>query len=434
MPTTSESEFIDDTSATALAGWLPRQRWFAATGASITSIRVVSRIPLVREPDLLADHLLVSVGSGHLPDRLYQVPLAFRPDRHRRVSDGMHDPAVVGHLMRSLATGTAHGGLTPHPIADVAIDSHATVRALGGEQSHTSMVIGDRLLFKLFRQITPGLNPDVEIPLALTRTHCRATVPLRGWFDIELDDVTTTLATVTDLIPDARDGWDLAVADVRAGAAGVSTRFHADARAMGAAVAHVHDRLAAAFGTSTVPTAEQIDVLLARARATAREVPALAGLFPAIRERLLAAADGSRLRVQRVHGDLHLGQVLHGPDGWLLVDFEGEPAAPIAERRRPASVWRDVAGMLRSFDYAAAQCTPPAHDWARRASTAFCDGYAAASGIDPSAYSAVLRAYEIDKAVYEVGYETRHRPGWVDVPLAALRRLLTSRSGPTTSA
>jgi maltokinase len=153
-------------------------------------------------------------------------------------------------------------------------------------------------------------------------------------------------------------------------------------------------------------------------------VPGLLPFVPGLRAAFAALATcDTGPPAQRVHGDLHLGQVLRAGRDWFVIDFEGEPSRPLAERRTPQSPVRDVAGMLRSFDYAARQRRPWRPEWARRCREAFCAGYAARAGWDPRKKHALLRAHETDRAVYEVLYEARHRPDWLPVPMAAIKRL-----------
>jgi len=161
-----------------------------------------------------------------------------------------------------------------------------------------------------------------------------------------------------------------------------------------------------------------VDRMNERLAAAIASVPQLSGYASAI-SACYAALANHRIRVQRVHGDLHLGQSLRTPKGWALIDFEGEPGAPLAVRCQRDSPLRDVAGMFRSFSYAAVN---PAS--AQRNSSAFCDGYAHQSGWDPREQAAVLAGYELDKAVYEAAYEARYRPAWLHLPLRSIARLL----------
>jgi maltokinase len=174
-----------------------------------------------------------------------------------------------------------------------------------------------------------------------------------------------------------------------------------------------------------------------RLQAATEVVPQLAEHAEGLRALYAAVADSREPVVrQRVHGDLHLGQVLRTATGWIVLDFEGEPARPLEVRRELDSPLRDVAGMLRSFDYAARhmlveqpddpQRAYRAQEWATRNRSAYCTGYSQASGLDPCGESPLLRAFEADKAVYECVYEARNRPHWLMIPLNSLSRLSES--------
>jgi maltokinase len=207
--------------------------------------------------------------------------------------------------------------------------------------------------------------------------------------------------------------------------------FAAEARALGLATAQMHADMARAFGDRDMTAAE----LTALARTLAAKLDDAVALVPALAEhadRIRSAYDelggiAAPVPVQRIHGDYHLGQVLYGAHGWVALDFEGEPAAPLAERRALAPALRDVAGMLRSFDYAARHqlvghperegLAATASAWAASCQDAFRAGYSAGGGADPSDQATLLRALTLEKAVYEVIYEFRHRPGWLSIPL-----------------
>jgi maltokinase len=213
--------------------------------------------------------------------------------------------------------------------------------------------------------------------------------------------------------------------------------FAGEAPLTGAATAQVHADLATAFGTDELPTGAIGDLteqMFRKLDLTVSAVPELAKYADMIGGAYsqLAKVSGP-FPVQRVHGDYHLGQVLRTENGWVVLDFEGEPATPLAHRRARSSPLPDGAGMLRYFAYASRQqltdhpdaeaLSSKARDWARRNGAAFCAGYAEAGGLDPAANGVLLRALQLDKAVYEVLYEARHRPSWLPIPLESLADL-----------
>ncbi|MBA4862686.1 maltokinase [Streptomyces sp. PSKA54] len=447
-----------------LREWLPRQRWFAGKGRPVTGFALISATELL-EPPLASPgviHLLVQAEQHHQPihvagtpghssaphaDDCYQLLIGVRkalpphlapalighvthgPLAGQTVYEGLHDPGIAELLLERLRLPGRLGELRFGRDTRVDIPFGLVPRALGAEQSNTSLVYGDTFILKLFRRVVPGVNPDLELPRALARQGCgRVPAPV-AWFESHQPGAAAeplVLGVLQPYLKGSADGWELALRMLAEGA-----DFSGEARALGRATAEVHLALSRALPTATLghTQVEQIAKgMTERLEAAAQAVPALRPYAPGLRSAFDAlaqlGAEGRIWTAQRVHGDLHLGQCLRAPSGdWSIIDFEGEPARPLGERRMPQPTVRDVAGMLRSFDYAARSHQPWAPEWADTCRAAYCRGYAEASGSDPRTEPVILRAYETDKAVYEVLYEARHRPDWLPVPLAAVRRL-----------
>jgi len=443
--------------AAALPEWLPRQRWFAGKGEPVTAVELRAEEPLTTGDPALV-HLVIRVhgerGSAdyqlpvgireQLPERLEYAAIATLDGRH--VYDAMHDPELGAVLLRAIVEGASYGHLrfVAEPGAPLAgVDEPG--RPAPGEQSNSSLIYGDQLILKLFRRVAPGLNPDVELHRALASVGSPHIAPPYGAIEGLLDGDPATYGMLQAYVANAADGWQMAIASVRdlfaegdLHADEVGGDFAAEAHRLGQATADVHRALAEALG-SALAGPEQIRssaaAMDARLRTVVEVVPALEAHAAALQEAFAELADlPGPVAVQRIHGDFHLGQVIRGLSGWVLLDFEGEPARPLAERTAPMSPLRDVAGMLRSFDYAArhlladhpgdTQLAYRAGEWAERNREAFCDGYAEAAGADPRKEATLLRAFELDKAVYEVLYEARHRPSWLAIPLGSIARLL----------
>jgi maltokinase len=453
-----------------LADWIATQRWYGGKG----------RTPVLerrghwsfRDEGWFArieTHLLLdSSGDEHA---LYQVPLTFRDaplECHEAdligtvteddgtqlyVYDGPKDPAYAWALLRLIldeseaqrseeSEGSSARG---HRQPGVDVVTVVGSRVLSGEQSNTSIIydmVNDEgeavnpMICKVFRAVHHGENPDVVLQSALAAAGS-PNVPLSvgyvegSWTDPGREGGMATghLAFAQEFLPGVQDAWRVALQ-----AAEVGQDFSDQARMLGAATASVHTTLASALPTIEA-TPEVIGDIMASLRSrldtALREVPQLAEHRAAI-ERVYGAAEAAEWpRLQRIHGDYHLGQVLAVPGrGWVLLDFEGEPLRPMTERSEPDLALRDVAGMLRSFDYVAGSLTlsgtadaEAATEWAHAARRAFLDGYIEESGRDVRANRVLLDALEIDKAVYEAIYEIRNRPDWLEIPARAVRRL-----------
>ena len=441
-----------------LATWLVKQRWFAGKGRTVHDLAVVADTEIIPgDPGLR--HLLVTVSHGATSD-CYQLFIGSRARlparlRHARIGtheglqiyDGLHDTDLTRELLDAIVAERTVGTLRfcRIPGAEISWDEPGLDSlVLTGEQSNTSLVFGESGIFKVFRRVTPGPNPDLEVASALAKLGSSHIAEPYGWVETRMDGATTVLAILSRYLRAASDGWSLAATSVRdlyategARAAEAGGDFAGEAERLGVATAQVHQDLAEAFGRSELEPeairelAEQMYRRLDIAIATVPELAAFADKIGDAYSHLAKLNEPTP--AQRVHGDYHLGQVMRTQTGWVVLDFEGEPASPLAQRRARSSPLRDVAGMLRSFDYAArhqllthpdaASLAPKASDWVRRNSDAFCAGYAAAGGLDPAENSVLLRAMLLDKAVYEVIYEARHRPTWIPIPLESIAEL-----------
>ena len=462
---------VSPTKLELLAGWMGRQRWYAAKGAT-PSLRKVWSWRLDDPAGQVGIETILVVDDAGPAPVLYQVPLTYRRAPlegaqqalvgtmehsvlgRRWVYDGPHDPVYAGQLLALvLGEAVAQAGSvsdTPEPLVVGARhpswSARTTLRGsrvLSGEQSNTSVIFDcmdqsdapKPLICKVFRTLQPGENPDVTVQGALSEAGSTRVPRMVGTVSATWPSPadgkgpeTGHLAFAQEFFPGTEDAWRVALRAVGAG-----HDFRSEAHDLGAATAEVHAMLASVLPTEPV-TAEAIAAVVAGMRnryvVAASEVPALAAHEHRIAAVFDRAVNASWPALQRIHGDYHLGQVLQVQDrGWVLLDFEGEPLRSLAERSRPDLTVRDLAGMLRSFDYAAgswehAHPGGSARDWAAMAQEAFLDGYAARSGSDPREGAALLIAFQLDKALYEVVYEARNRPTWLSIPTSAVARLL----------
>jgi maltokinase len=444
-----------------LTRWLPEQRWFGAKGRHIHGITVLSDVTLL-DGDPGLSHALVEVDLGE-DQEVYQLLVGARremPARlaHARIGragefvlyDAAHDSELTHVLLQLIATSGTEGGLRFGRLPGAELRSDLTGIVMSAEQSNTSIVFGEDCILKLFRRVAPGINPDLEITRTLAEAGATSIVPPVGWVEVDwpagaATGECTTLAMVQPFLRSASEGWQLAVTSVRdlyaeadLHADEVGGDFAAESERLGMVTAEVHDLMRQTLPSRLADedenafTAKQLHERLDRALEIVPELAPHADGLRAAYDALAALPPG--VPVQRIHGDLHLGQALRTDAGWVIIDFEGEPARPLSERTALMSPLRDVAGMLRSFDYAARHLLAEqpaaagleyrAGEWAERNIDAFCTGYASTAGRDPRDDAVLLRAFELDKAVYEVVYEARNRPTWLPIPLGSVERLV----------
>jgi maltokinase len=432
-----------------LADWLLDRRWFGSKARDVASIHVLDVVAVHDGPPALSAALVEARYPGGTHD-VYQLLLGVGSNgggdsvigdvRGVTVYDAFADPRaceLLGGLLREGAeVHGEHARVEFHWLEGVDPPRPgAEVRPMGAEQSNTSIVFDDELVLKAFRRVEAGDNPELEMLRFLSERGFAHIAELGGWYQYEGELMDATFGVVQRFVPNARDGWELALDEL----ADDPERFVTRLRDLGAVIGRMHTVLASDPTDPAFAPEEPSDESLALLTATIDEeierlflelpeieaVEPIAGHAAEVRDRLqLLSHVGARGRLIRTHGDLHLGQTMLGDDGWVVLDFEGEPARPLLE----------VAGMLRSFAYAASASAlqrnrPAPEGWEERARESFLAGYLEAvdatlmpPGEAPT--RTMLSIFELEKAVYELRYELNNRPDWVGIPVAGIVRLL----------
>jgi trehalose synthase-fused probable maltokinase len=446
----------------ALKGWLEHQRWYASKSRRVSSIEIDESVVLSESPMLLLALVQAVFATGQ--HELYQLPLGFRREGDASgpeaiavaegwsVYDALVDPDQALELLRRIDASEdleSREGCLRFRRADgpVGVPEDAEVRPVGVEQSNSSVVFGGELVLKVFRRLEPGINPELEMLRFLTAREFPSIAPLRGWYEYDGRSYAATLGVVQEFLPDARDGWELALDEIEGDPEGFLERLGS----LGTVTAQMHSVLASdandpafspeepsneALSLLTATIDEDIARIFARLPDDERLAP-IAGRGQDVRERVAQRSSLSPGgHVIRTHGDFHLGQTLYTPRGWVIIDFEGEPARPLPERRQKRSPLRDVASMLRSFAYATSAVEiqrgrSAPEDFEERARETFLEHYFNAveptlmpSG--PAAVANLLSVFELEKAIYELQYELDNRPDWVTIPVAGILRMLES--------
>ncbi len=455
---------LDRLDSAILAGYITGQRWYGSKSREIASVSVIDEIPLPHLNGVRCSVAIVEVRFHPGTHDTYQLLVGARP-----AADGWGDSVIAGldgwTIYDALADPTLASGIVDLMRADTSVPGReGTIelrslaegvldrelpepRAVSAEQSNSSVVFGDELILKIYRRLEAGINPELELLRFLTSRGFPNVASLFGWHAYSGRPLDATLGVLQRFVAGGSDGWELALDSI---ARDDVEPFHAAVRRLGSVTGAMHSLLASdpsdpgfapeepsveTLGLLVASVDEEIERVFVDLPDDLEDLEPILGRGEEVREQLrMLSHAGSVGRIIRHHGDFHLGQVLWTGDDWTVIDFEGEPARSLSERRQKRSPLRDVAGMLRSFAYAAAAApllrgAEPPPDFEQRAREEFLAGYL--DSVDPSllppgdeAIGRLLSVFELEKAVYELRYELDNRPDWIRIPVTGIDRLL----------
>jgi trehalose synthase-fused probable maltokinase len=425
------------TGDSSLIEFITSQRWYGSKTRSVTSATVIDRAVLPGELELQLVEVRFDTGTHET----YQ--LLTKAGGFDALSDDAHAQTLLRLMRAGETVQAAEGTVEFAGIGEV--PEPRAARLIEGEQSNSSVVFDDALILKVFRRVEAGINPELELLRFLTESGFANIAELAGWYAYGGAQMEATLGIMQRFVANGEDGWERALDAIVAG----DEAFFDTLRRLGEVTGRMHTVLgsdpsdpnfcpeptsAESLGLLTATVDEEIERVFLSLPEDAPDLDPIRGRGEELRERLrLLTNIGGTGRVIRVHGDFHLGQTLWDGDDWVILDFEGEPARSLPERRRKRSPLRDVAGMVGSFGYAASAAevlrdTPAPADWEERARDEFLEGYRATvdRSLVPSgtAMDKLLKVFELEKAVYELRYELNNRPDWVRIPVLGIARML----------
>jgi maltokinase len=429
----------------AVIDYVTQQRWYGAKSRSVSRAQELDVIQLrTTEPYFALALVEMRYDTG--AHDFYQLL------HGEHEIDALDDPTAARELVHAMRAGLtlqgSEGMVEFRPIEGFAGLGRELLdaRPVGAEQSNTSVVFDNEVILKVFRRLEPGINPDLEMLRFLTEHGFANIPPLGGWYAYSGGPLGATLGILQQFVANGKDGWELALDEIGSAPEAFLDRV----RRLGQVTGQMHSVLGSdandpafaaetpsveALGLLTATVDEEIERVFLTLPDDDERLEPILGRGEEVREQLrLLTHAGAAGKIIRTHGDYHLGQTLWADDNWVILDFEGEPMRSLAERRRKRSPLRDVAGMLRSFAYAASAAellrgTPAPEGWEEQAREQFLDGYLAT--VDPTllpsgqvAIERLLAVFELEKAVYELRYELDNRPEWVRIPVAGIQRLM----------